>query len=128
MTEWWKNPLLQGQENDYGDYDFYAEELPSDYARWELSKEKWHCDSCGKYSHLLLTSAHHFYCWDGWDSMHWHECWKCRLKGKIRETKWKAVKFVKKRINALKNARDFQKASSTGNFKYWYEFAMKLEK
>ena len=28
MNDWWKAPVLQGDENDYGDYDYLIEELP----------------------------------------------------------------------------------------------------
>lgn len=28
MNNWWKSPVLQGEENDYGDYDYLIEEIP----------------------------------------------------------------------------------------------------
>jgi hypothetical protein len=124
MIEWWKDPRL----DDEGTYDYLVEPLPKDYAKWDISKYKWKCDNCGKESHVRFVSEHYFYCWDGWDSMSYDECWKCRLKGNISGLKWKIKRFVKKHVNALKNAREFQKASSTGSFKYWYKVSMKLEK
>ena len=40
--DWWKAPVLQGPENDYGQYDYMIEEIPKDYARWEFDKKyKW---------------------------------------------------------------------------------------
>lgn len=38
MNQWWKNPVLHGPENDYGDYDYLIEELPSDHAEWSLQR------------------------------------------------------------------------------------------
>lgn len=32
MKNWWKNPVLQGEDNDYGQYDYLIEELPHDEA------------------------------------------------------------------------------------------------
>ena len=82
--DWWKAPVLQGPENDYGEYDYLAEELPEDYSRWEFSNTAWKCDCCGKYHHLNLCSKSHFYCYDGWDSMDYTDCWVCVVKSKVR--------------------------------------------
>jgi hypothetical protein len=98
MNNWWKDPRL----DDEGTYDYLVEELPKDYARWEFTKETWKCDSCGNYRHLMLNAAHHFYCWDGWDSMSYSECWRCRLHGNIRDIKCKIKKGFKKRIETFK--------------------------
>lgn len=27
MSDWWKNPVLQGEDNDYGQYDYLIEKL-----------------------------------------------------------------------------------------------------
>ena len=32
--EWWRAPVLQGPENDYGDYDYLIEELPHNSHKW----------------------------------------------------------------------------------------------
>lgn len=93
ISNWWKNPLLSGPENDYGDYDFYAEELPKDSAKWEWFYEK--CESCGKYHHLNFCSSHYFYCWDGWDSMTYVECWRCVVKDTVH-------KYIRKIKGAFK--------------------------
>jgi hypothetical protein len=124
MNDWWKDPRL----DDEGAYDYLIEELPKDYARWEISKYKWRCDDCGKESHICFASAHHFYCWDGWDSMSWNACWKCRLKDVVASIKHKIKRKVQRRARVIKTAIEFKKCSSAGNFMYWYNFAAKIEK
>lgn len=96
MKDWWKNPVLQGPENDYGDYDYLVEELPDNVDDYTFDiRYKWHCDECGGSSHLIHRQVDYFYCWDGYDSMSWYTCWRCeakgaaksyirRLKGKVR--------------------------------------------
>ncbi len=93
MNKWWKAPVLQGPENDYGQYDYLIEELPDDYVKWDYSRYTCKCDSCGKERHLLLKSAHYFYTLDGYDYMNYDECWKCRLKNKLYSIKHKAKRF-----------------------------------
>lgn len=128
MNKWWKNPMLQGPENDYGDYDYLAEELPKDYARWSLTKETWKCDECGKYSHLLFETAHYFYCWDGWDSMNWNICWRCEIKNYIYGLKCKIKDSIRKHIKAFKDAKELHRISKTKSFMYWYKFILNLER
>lgn len=129
MDKWWKNPVLQGPENDYGDYDYLINELPENYAKWELSKYTSKCDSCGKYRHLMFRSAYHFHTLDGYDSMDYDECWLCRLKENIRDLKWKLTKKVTKPFKILKETislyRSCQKKLS---FKRCYNLAKKLER
>ena len=36
--DWWKAPILQGEENDYGDYDYLIEEVPKSYCPWSSSQ------------------------------------------------------------------------------------------
>lgn len=93
MNKWWKAPVLQGPENDYGQYDYLIEELPEDYVKCEHSKYTCRCDSCGKERHLLLRSVHYFYTLDGYDYMDYNECWKCRLKSKVWSIKCKTKRF-----------------------------------
>ena len=124
MNDWWKAPVLQGPENEYGEYDYMIEELPHDYAKWEFDKYAWRCDSCGKDSHLLFKSAHYFHTLDGYDYLGWSECWKCRLKDEVRSIKYR----IKKEIKAIKRAWQLMNTSSAGNFKYWYGVAKKIEK
>lgn len=102
MNDWWKAPVLKGEDNDYGQYDYLIEEIPQDYARWELDKEyKWTCHECGRETHLLFRSCHHFHTLDGWDSIDHAECLKCILKGKLRSIKWKVKKSIKRTIETI---------------------------
>lgn len=129
MDKWWKAPILQGPENDYGDYDYLIEELPKDYARWSLTKETWKCDECGEYSHLLFETAQHFYCWDGWDSMQYNTCWKCEVKSYIHRLKWKVQKAIKKHIKAFNEARElYNIKGNVYSFMYCYKFVLNLER
>ena len=98
MKNWWKNPVLQGEDNDYGQYDYLIEELPHDEARWEWLYRK--CDSCGKYHRLNFYSNHYFYTYDGWDSFDYTDCWECRFKDKV----WSIKNKIKKEIKAHKLA------------------------
>lgn len=99
MEEYWKDPRL----DDEGTYDYLVEELPQDSAKWEWYYQK--CESCGKYHRLSFTSTHYFYCWDGWDSMSYTECWKCKLKDRIYVIKSK----IKRKIKARKEYRKWIK-------------------
>lgn len=119
---WWKAPVLQGPENDYGDYDYLIEELPDDYASWQYDKYGCHCNSCGKERHLVFYYVHHFRTMDGWDSFDYTTCWKCMLKDKISMIKCKIGRSIK----AFKIAKELYKANSTRTFKYHYELAKKI--
>ena len=128
MDKWWKAPVLQGPENDYGDYDYLIEELPDDYVKWELSKCACKCDSCGKERRLLLRSVHHFHTLDGYDYMDYNECWKCRLKGKIWSIKRRTIKRIKNEIDIIRCAWMLTQKSSAGSFKYYYGILKKIRK
>ena len=128
MKDWWKSPVLQGPENDYGEYDYLVEELPEDYARWELDKYRWKCDTCGKDSFLRFVAEHYFYCWDGWDSMRYAECWKCRLKGRISDIKWKVKNNIKTEFEIIKDAFELYRTSSAKSFKYWYQLSREIHR
>ena len=91
MNEYWKDPRL----DDEGNYDYLVEELPSDTAKWQWYYQQ--CNSCGNYHRLNFDSTHYFYCWDGWDSMSYVECWRCKLKSKICGIKTKIKKKIKQR-------------------------------
>ena len=121
MNDWWKNPVLQGPDNEYGEYDYLAEELPHDYVRWEHSKYVSKCDSCGKERRLLLRSAHYFYTLDGYDYMSYDECWMCRLKSKLYSIKYK----IKKEIKVVKDARAMVRRF---NFRYYYKMLKGISK
>ena len=122
MSNWWKSPVLQGEDNDYGQYDYMIEELPQDYARWELDKYKWKCHFCGRETYLLFRSAHYFHTLDGWDSIDYAECWVCRMKDKIRGIKRKS----KKRIKTLKMARELHDDMENKSFSDCYKLAKKI--
>lgn len=128
MNDWWKNPVLQGPENDYGDYDYLIEDIPEDYAKWELSKYRWRCDDCGKERHLRFCAEHFFHTLDGWDSLYYSTCWRCRVKEDIKDTLWKIKHGIKIRVRAFKSAVRLRKSGSTRNFKYWYDLMLSIEK
>ena len=128
MDKWWKNPVLQGPENDYGQYDYLIDELPNDYAKWELSRYTCKCDSCGKERHLLLRSAHYFYTLDGYDCMDYDECLVCRLKGKMWSIRHNIKKRIKKRIEIIKEAWKLSHTSDLRNFIYFYRILNKIYK
>ena len=96
MKEYWKDPRL----DDEGTYDYLVEELPSDTQKWQWYYQK--CDSCGKYHRLNFEGTHYFYCWDGWDSISYVECWSCKLKAKLYRTKSK----IKQKIKCHKEYRE----------------------
>ena len=81
--DWWKAPILQGEENDYGEYDHLIEEVPESYCRWEFSKIAWE-DSQGHPSHLRKVWCNYFRTMDGYDSHSGSDCWKCVIKDTIK--------------------------------------------
>lgn len=101
---WWKAPVLQGPENDYGDYDYLAERLPTDTCRWEWDYVS-RCDDCGKEHRINKCATHYFYCWDGWDSMSSTVCWKCYAKDRIHGYFWEKRQAKK----AKHEEREFNK-------------------
>ena len=88
MLKWWQDPRL----DDEGTYDYLVEELPRDRSEWSWYYTK--CDDCGKYHRLNVTDSHYFYCWDGWDSMSYTTCWKCRVKSIVRSSMLKIKKSI----------------------------------
>lgn len=101
---WWQDPRL----DDEGTYDYLVEELPGDTAKWQWYYQK--CDSCGKYHRLNFDSTHHFYCYDGWDSMSYVECWRCRIKFKLHSIK---AKLKKKIFKKIERSRDYRRLMHT---------------
>lgn len=102
MNKYWQDPRL----DDEGTYDYLAEELPGDTAKWEWYYQK--CQSCGKYHRLSFEQTHYFYGWDGWDSMTYVECWKCKLKYKISSIKLKIKKKIKQHKEYHKVIKHFK--------------------
>ena len=92
MNNWWKSPVLQGPENDYGDYDYLIKEVPSNSTEWSRYERK--CDECGKEHKLNLVYTGYFRTLDGYDSMDSCECWVCYIKRKIKQP----FKMLKKKI------------------------------
>lgn len=96
MKNWWRIPATQGAE--YDEYDYCYTELPKDEVKWRWLYSR--CDSCGKYHHLNLYSSQYFYTMDGWDSLDYTDCWRCKIENKI----WSVRNKVKKEIKAHKLA------------------------
>lgn len=121
MNNWWKNPVLQGEDNDYGQYDYLIEELPQDEAKWEWFYDK--CETCGKYHRLNFYQTHWFHTMDGGDSFNYTECWKCRLEDKI----WSIKNKIKNEINAHRIALTLlnRKHSIKRNIEY-YKLVLKI--
>lgn len=119
MNKWWQDPRL----DDEGNYDYLVNELPQDKAHWSRWYSK--CDSCGKYHRLNFVSEHYFYCYDGYDSMSYTECWKCVLKDKVYHIKRK----IKKCITTIKYAfKLYNISSKEKTFKHYYKLASQLVK
>lgn len=127
MENWWKSPVLQGPENEYGEYDYLVNELPKDEAYWDFNKDKYKCESCGKLSHLLFRTTHYFYCYDGYDSMSYDECWRCRIESNIRGKIYKIKKRIKNSIKTLKITTELCKdMNGWKSIKQNYKFAKSI--
>ena len=103
MSKWWKAPVLQGPENDYGDYDYLIEEIPGDSITWSKWERK--CGECGKTHMWNLCHTHCFRTMDGWDSIDHYECWLCYVKRKLREPFRKIKNKIKNKISSFIFAR-----------------------
>ena len=88
---------------EYDEYDYFYTKMPSDTQKWQWWYEQ--CDSCGKYHRRNLVSTHYFYTLDGYDSMTYTECWRCKLKSRIYNIKYK----IKKKSKASKEYRKWIK-------------------
>lgn len=89
----WDDILGDPRIDDSGDYDYLAEELPQDTIKWENGCK---CDSCGRENTRVLAQTHYFYCYDGWDSDRYAECWRCRLKSWLHSKKYKLKRSWKR--------------------------------
>lgn len=94
--DWWKAPVLQGPENDYGDYDYLIEELPENSREWLFGEHR--CESCGKTRHAIHRSTEYFRTMDGYDSLSYDECWICEIKSCFYHVFYK----LKRRMKPLK--------------------------
>ena len=119
MTDWWKSPVLQGPENDYGEYDYLIEEIPSNSAEWGWWHKK--CSECGKEHYLNITYTGYFRTMDGYDSLDSCECWKCYLKRTIK-TPFKAMKKkIKRLIEEQKEYRRLKQVFKNNGHKFTKE-------
>ena len=91
---WWKNPALQGEDNDYGDYDYLAEEISEDTNKVEWFYSK--CEDCGKYHHFNRYLTHYFYTLDGYDYDTYVICLKCDIKSRIHSKKMLIKQLVER--------------------------------
>lgn len=117
MNDWWKAPVLQGPENDYGQYDYLINPIPENTHEW--IKGECRCDSCGKYRHLSVRDTAYFYTLDGYDSLDYTECWACVLAAKIRRMKkpFKNAKFLwKQRKDVIKLWKSLKKQGVTNKY------------
>lgn len=117
MNDWWKDPRL----DDEGTYDYLVEELPKDYGEWIRHSK---CDACGKERTFVFRFVQHFYCWDGYDSMDYNECWKCTIERKI----WSVKHKLKKRIEIIKTTFELREMQPKWNMKKCYDLALKLHR
>lgn len=92
LKDWWKLPVLFGEENDYGDYDYLIEEIPQDTAHWI----NWYCkcEDCGKYHHINHRQYNYFRTMDGYDYMDYTQCPLCYFKQKLHHYKYMAKEKI----------------------------------
>ena len=110
--------ILQGPENEYGEYDYLVNDLPADE---QLVKTRmWYkcrCDGCGKEFKTLFVSTHYFYTIDGWDSISNRECKKC---AKL-DIKSKTKRIVRRIKNAIRYRIIRRRICGIGG-EYWEAF------
>lgn len=117
-----KLPILQGPENDYGEFDYLVTDIPADE---DLVKTKMgykrRCECCNKEFKTLYVSTHYFHTMDGWDSISYHECKKCAKLDAVSRIK-RASAAVRKRIYyAFKYAIISRRIRGVGGV-YWETF------
>lgn len=88
-------PILQGEENEYGDYDYLAADKPADYHGRRVHDCR--CDSCGKEVRVGFESCHYFYTYDGWDSMSYVECRRCYSGSAVNKIQSAIRRFINRR-------------------------------
>ena len=79
--DWYKAPVLAGEENDYGDYDYLIEDIPGNTHEWVHYECR--CDECGKYRKHAIRDVAYFYTLDGYDYLDYHTCWRCVFRARI---------------------------------------------
>ena len=122
MNNWWKSPVLQGEENDYGAYDYMIEEIPKNSREWSTWGYK--CSECGKWHKLNVVYTEYFYTLDGYDSLSTEVCWLCEMKSIIG----KPFRKMKRKMKLLKQTVELKRDLNHKSWKRCYELAKILEK
>ena len=125
MNKWWKAPILQGEDNEYGEYDYLIEEIPQNTREWD----KWECkcSECGKYHNFNVIYTEYFRTLDGWDSICTEVCWICEIKSIISNPFRKIKRKVKYTWKVLKETIELKcTLSSKHTWKKCYELAKKI--
>lgn len=122
MNNWWKSPVLQGEENDYGAYDYMIEEIPKSSREWSTWDYK--CSECGKWHKLNVVYTEYFYTLDGYDSLSTEVCWMCEMKSIIG----KPFRKMKRKMKLLKQTVELKHDLNHKSWKKCYELAKILQK
>lgn len=122
MNNWWKSPVLQGDDNDYGQYDYLIEEIPNNSREWNTWGYK--CSECGKWHKLNVVYTGYFYTLDGYDSLSTEVCWLCEMKSIIGNP----FRKMKRKMKLLKQTVELKRDLNHKSWKRCYELAKILEK
>ena len=126
MNNWWKSPVLQGEENDYGAYDYMIEEIPKNSREWSTWGYK--CSECGKWHKLNVVYTEYFYTLDGWDSLSTEVCWLCEMKSIIGKPLRKMKRTVNRAHRVVKEPIELKRDMNNKSWKRCYELAKILQK
>lgn len=107
--DWYKNPILQGEENDYGAYDYLINKLPPNTRTWLHKTDK--CEYCGKYHKINLHTISWFYTTCDEDCFEDVQCLPCFLKEKIFSIKNKILRKIQRTHEFTKLLLYFHKNS-----------------
>ena len=126
MNNWWKSPVLQGEENDYGAYDYMIEEIPKNSREWSTWGYK--CSECGKWHKLNVVYTEYFYTLDGYDSLSTEVCWLCEIKSIIGKPLRKMKRKVNRAQRVVKETIELKRDMNNKSWKRCYELAKILQK
>lgn len=126
MNNWWKSPVLQGEDNDYGAYDYMIEEIPKNSREWSTWGYK--CSECGKWHKLNVVYTEYFYTLDGWDSLSTEVCWLCEMKSIIGKPLRKMKRKVNRAQRVVKETIELKRDMNNKSWKRCYELAKILQK
>lgn len=110
-------PILHGEDNEYGDYDYLVDGLPQNVEKWNLSRTAWKCDACGHYRHFRFITRYFFYTLDGYDSSDCDVCWTCMLRSAVKMAWLRIKKDVKALWVALMVAINAESGWKLGMFR-----------